>query len=89
MAKPQKIQSMTPYRIEPFGEVVIPKDWVFYTPLAGRLRAANNEEALCDLVNLISRVRRSRWARYQGIIGKPLTTNLAGVEKSLVGVHEK
>lgn len=79
---------MAPYRIEGFGTVVIPKDWVFYTPLAERLRRANNEEALLDLCDLISSVRRSRFTRYEGIIGKAITTNLAGVEKSLVGVHE-
>lgn len=72
---------MTPYRVEPFGELVIPKDWVFYTPLAKRLRDANNEEALQDLVNLISRIRRSRSLRYQHIIGHGLTTNLAGKER--------
>lgn len=73
---------MAPYRIEPFGELVIPKDWVFYTPLAERLRRANNEEALQDLIDIISRVRRSRSTRYMSIIGKHgWTTNYAGKER--------
>lgn len=75
-----------PYRVEGFGEVGIPKDWLFYTPLAMRLRRANNEEALQDLVDLISRVRRSRWTRYQGILGGHTMPNLAGKERSLKGI---
>lgn len=74
---------MTPYRIEAFGELVIPSDWVFYTPIAGRLHAANNEEALADLIRLISCVRRSRAIRYQAIMGKGMTTNFAGKERYL------
>ena len=74
-----------PYTIEPFGELVIPKDWLFYTPLAARLRRANNEDALQDLCDLISRVRRSRAARYEEIMGGPLVVNLAGVEKNAWG----
>lgn len=81
------IAGMTkPYRVEGFGEVGIPKDWLFYTPLAGRLRAANNEEALGDLVDLISRVRRSRWTRYKAILGDTTIPNLAGKERSLKGI---
>ena len=78
----------SPYQIEAFGMLVIPKDWVFYTPLAGRLRAANNEEALQDLCDIISRVRRSRMARYQAIMGGETTTNMAGLERSLKGVEK-
>jgi len=79
---------MTPYRIEAFGDIVIPKDWVFYTPLAMRLRDANNEEALQDLCNIISRVRRSRSTRYQAIMGNGRTTNYAGKERYLMGVFK-
>ena len=75
-----------PYTIEPFGDITIPKDWLFYTPLARRLRHANNEEALQDLINIISRIRRSRLSRYQGIMGAGITTNMAGTERSLKGV---
>lgn len=76
---------MKPYRVEPFGELAIPKDWVFYTPLAMRLRRANNEEALQDLCNIISRIRRSRAFRYNGIMGGRETCNMAGVIRRIKG----
>jgi len=76
------------YRVEAFGEIVIPSDWVFYTPIAQRLRDANNEEALQDLVNIISRIRRTRAVRYYAALGDDVTTNLAGRERSTKGVKE-
>lgn len=70
-----------PYKIEPFGELVIPRDWLFYTPLAMRLRQANNEEALQDLCNIISRIRRSQGLRYYGILGGEETCNMSGTPR--------
>jgi len=79
---------MNPYRVEAFGELVIPKDWVFYTALAARLHRANNEEALQDLINIIARIRRTRATRYYAALGDDITTTLAGRERSVRGIKE-
>ena len=76
---------MKPYRVEPFGGIGIPTDWVFYTPLAGRLQRANNEEALQDLVDLITRIRRSRLTRYEEALGSNVCVTLGGTEKVIKG----
>lgn len=75
------------YRVEPFGELVIPVDLYFATPLADRLTRAGNEEAMQDLLNLITRIRRTRGTRFHALLGDPITTNLAGVERSLRGLR--
>lgn len=77
---------VAPYRPEPFGELVIPADWLFYTPLAARLAAAGNEEALQDLINLVVRVRRSRGTRYYAVLGANEAPNLVGTPRSLRGI---
>lgn len=74
-----------PYKVEPFGEVGIPSDWRFYTPLAERLRRANNEEAMQDLCDLIARIRRSRLARYEEALGSPVMVTMAGTERLVKG----
>jgi len=79
------VEAMKPYRVEPFGGIGIPKDWLFYTPLAGRLRRANNEEAMQDLVDLISRIRRSRLTRYEEALGGPVCVTIAGTERTIKG----
>lgn len=74
-----------PYHIKPFGDLVIPKDWVFYTALPGKLAEAGNEEALADLLGIITRVRRSRGLRYHALLGGNSMPNLAGIERSIKG----
>jgi len=76
-----------PYRVEAFGELVIPKDWVFYTGLPRRLALAGNEDALYDLLTIISRVRRSRGSRYWGILEGKMMPNLAGMERNIKGAR--
>lgn len=67
-----------PYAVKPFGNLGIPSDWRFYTPLAGRLANAGNEEALQDLVDIIARIRRTTFARYEGVLGAKEMPNMAG-----------
>lgn len=74
-----------PYQIAAFGELVIPKDWVFYTELPARLAYARNEEALADLLHIITRIRRSRGMKYHAILGDKMMPNLAGVERRVAG----
>lgn len=74
-----------PYHLQAFGELVIPKDWVFYTALPGRLAKAGNEEALGDLLRIITRVRRSRGMRFHGLLDGRSLPNLAGVERDMKG----
>jgi len=82
-----KRRMAAPYRIEGFGEVVIPSDWLFYTPLARHLRRASNEEAMADLCQLISRIKRTRWERYYGILGGPEMSNMAGLVRQMKGTN--
>lgn len=74
-----------PYHLQPFGELVIPKDWVFYTALPERLAQAGNEEALGDLLSIITRVRRSRGARFHALLDGKTMPNLAGIERNMKG----
>lgn len=76
-----------PYHVPAFGEVAIPRDWLFYTPLAMRLRRANNEEAMIDLCRIISRIRRNRYERYYGILGGPEMANMAGTVRTMKGTN--
>jgi hypothetical protein len=73
----------TPYSIPAFGELVIPKDCYFYTRLPYLLAQAGNEEALQDLMSIITRVRRSRGDRYYGILEGKQMPNLSGITRNI------
>lgn len=78
---------MAPYHVPTFGEAVIPGDWLFYTPLAARLQRANNEEAMADLCQIISRIKRTRFERYYGILGGPEMANMSGIVRQMRGTN--
>jgi hypothetical protein len=82
MERPLLIEE-NPYQIAAFGELVIPKDWVFFTRLPRLLAAAGNEDALADLISIISRIRRTRGERYWGILEGKRMPNLAGMERDI------
>lgn len=72
-----------PYSVKPFGNIGIPSDWRFYTPLARRLADAGNEDALQDLVDIIARIRRTVVIRYEGILGGQEMVNMAGRKRNM------
>jgi hypothetical protein len=72
-----------PYRVEAFGDLVIPKDWRFYTSFPRILAEAQNEAAMADLLSIISRIRRTRGERYYGILEGKKMPNLAGIERDI------
>ena len=80
--------TQSPYRVEAFGGLVIPKDCFFYTRLPYLLARAGNEDALQDLMMIVTRVRRCRGTRYWGIVEGKSMPNMAGVEHSMKGVRQ-
>jgi hypothetical protein len=77
----------TPYPIEAFGDLVIPKDCLFYTQLPYLLASAKNEAALQDLMMIVSRIRRSRGDRYWGILEGKEMPNLGGINRNIKGTR--
>jgi len=82
MARPH-LNLSNPYTVKAFGNLVIPKDWLFYTSLPYLLAKAGNEDALQDLVDIVTRVRRSRGNRYYGILEGKEMPNLSGITRDI------